>query len=374
MSIVFDEEQEALRKSVRAFIEQRSPMTTVRTSMDSETGADSGLWAGFATELGVVGLAVPEAYGGAGYTQVEQAVVFEELGRSLVCSPYFATIGLAANLLLACGDEAACNRYLPKITSGEMTATVATTEDVASWDSESTTLHARADGDHFLLNGHKSFVIDGLTADLILVLARSDAGLGLFAVEPKDGAAVRREPMHTLDLTRKMARLVFTDTPAVLIGAEGSGAEIYESATDFAITALAMEQVGGAQQCLDMTVAYAKVRTQFGRKIGSFQAVKHKCADMLVAVESARSAAYHAVWASVFAADEFPAAAAMAKSVCSDSYTFCATETIQLHGGIGFTWEHDAHLFYRRAHSSALLFGDATHFREVLSQRLGLVQ
>jgi alkylation response protein AidB-like acyl-CoA dehydrogenase len=371
VSIVFDEDQEALRDTVRGFIERRSPMTQVRRAIES---GESGMpvWQGLAVELGVAGLAVPEELGGAGYGRVEQAVVFEELGRALVVSPYFATVALAVNALLAAGDEGANKEYLPALVAGELTATLATTEDAGDWDAAAGTTTAVAREDRYLITGTKSFVLDGLDAGLILLTARTDDGLGLFAVDTRTTEVPRREAMQTLDLTRPMARIEFAETPARAVGTVGSAEQTVRAALDLTITALALEQVGGAQHCLDSTVEYVKIRSQFGRRIGSFQAVKHKCADMLVAVESARSAAYHAVWAAQFAPEELPVAAAMAKAVCSEAYVFCAAEAIQLHGGIGFTWEHDAHLYFRRAHASALYLGDAAHHRELLAQRLGI--
>jgi alkylation response protein AidB-like acyl-CoA dehydrogenase len=370
MSLVFTQEQEELRRTVRSFLADTSSSSQVRRLMDTPDGLDRTVWDRMATQLGLHGLAVPEEYGGAGYGLVEQVVVSEETGRALLCAPYLGTVGLAITALLAAEDDAAAKDLLPGLAEGRTIATLAFTEDDGSWDPEATSLPAEGSGDSWTLTGAKSFVLDGAAADLFLVVARTRGGLSLFAVEAT-APGVQRTPLETLDLTRKQVRLVFDGTPARLIGEEGAGRGVLERTLDVAATLLAVEQVGGAQACLDMTVDYAKIRTQFGRKIGSFQAVKHRLADMLVAVESARSAAYHAGWAAAHAPAELPVAAAMAKAVASEAFVFCATESIQLHGGIGFTWEHDAHLYYRRAHSTALLLGDATYQRELLARRVG---
>jgi alkylation response protein AidB-like acyl-CoA dehydrogenase len=371
VSLVFTPEQEDLRRTVRAFLADTSSTSHVRRLMDTPEGVDRDVWNRMANQLGLHGLAVPDEHGGAGFGPVEQVIVFEETGRALLCAPYFGTVALATTALLAADDAAAAKDLLPGLADGQTIATLAFTEDDGSWDPDATTLRADVSDDAWTLTGAKSFVIDGAVAELFLVIARTDRGLSLFAVDA-GAAGLQRTQLETLDLTRKQVRLVLDGTPARLIGADGAGGEILARTLDVAATLLAVEQVGGAQACLDMTVAYAKIRTQFGRKIGSFQAVKHRLADMLVAVESARSAAYHAGWAAAQAPAELPVAAAMAKAVASEAYVFCATETIQLHGGIGFTWEHDAHLYYRRAHSTALLLGDASYQRELLARRLGI--
>jgi alkylation response protein AidB-like acyl-CoA dehydrogenase len=215
------------------------------------------------------------------------------------------------------------------------------------------------------------FVLDGHVANLLVVAARTPAGLGLFAVEG-DAPGLTRTPLATMDQTRKQARLELAGTPGRLIGADGGASAGLSRTLDLAAVALAAEQVGGAQRCLDMSVEYAKERVQFGRPIGSFQAIKHKCADMLLEVESAKSAAYYAGWAAAESSDELPVVASLAKAYCSDAYFHAAAENIQIHGGIGFTWEHDAHLYFKRAKSSELLLGDPTYHRELLAQRIGL--
>jgi alkylation response protein AidB-like acyl-CoA dehydrogenase len=370
MNCAFSEEQEELRRSVRRFLQEKSPSTEVRRLMETTEGFDPAVWDQMANQLGLQSLAIPEAYGGAGFSFVELTVVFEEMGASLLCAPYFSTVGLAANALLSSDDESAKKDLLPGIAEGTTKATFALTEDSGHWDVESVALSASG-GPEWTLSGHKMFVIDGHTSDLILVVARTAGGVSLFAVEG-DAPGLVRTPLATMDQTRKQARLEFSSTPARLIGEEGGAAPAVRRTLDLAAVALAAEQVGGAQRCLDMAVDYAKTRIQFGRPIGSFQAIKHKCADMLLEVESAKSAAYYAGWAAAEDSDELPVVASLAKSYCSEAYFHAASENIQIHGGIGFTWEHDAHLYFKRAKSSELLLGDPSYHRELLAQRIGI--
>ena len=371
MNFAFSEEQEELRKSVRRFLEQKSPETEVRRLMETTEGYDTAVWEQMANQLGLQGLAIPEEFGGSGYGYVELIVVLEEMGRSLLCAPYFSTVALAANALLSSGDDAAKKEYLPGIASGEVIATVALTEDSGKWDEAGITLEATKSGDGYTLTGSKNFVLDGHVANLILVAARVGGGVSLFAVQG-DAAGLTRTALSTMDQTRKQAKLEFANTPAKLVGSEGDGWTILSKTLDLAAVALAAEQVGGAQRCLEMAVEYAKVRVQFGRPIGSFQAIKHKCADMLLEVESAKSAAYYAGWAAAEDSDELPVVASLAKAYCSDAYFHATAENIQIHGGIGFTWEHPAHLYFKRAKSAELYLGDPTYHRELLAQRIGL--
>src|SRR5438552_4755431 len=349
--------------------------------METQEGFDPAVWRQMAEQLGLQGLAIPEEYGGSGFTYVELVVVLEEMGRALLCAPYFSTIALAANTILHSGDDAARKELLPGIASGETIATLAFTEDNGRWDADGITMKATkgrpgggpkdGGGDGYTLDGHKMFVLDGHTANLILVAARTGSGISLFQV-PGDASGLTRTALQTMDQTRKQARLEFSGVPAKLIGAEGKGWTPLGKVLDLAAVALAAEQVGGAQKCLEMAVEYAKVRVQFGRPIGSFQAIKHKCADMLLEVESAKSAAYYAAWAAREDSDELPVVASLAKAYCSEAYFHAAAENIQIHGGIGFTWEHDAHLYFKRAKSSEIFLGDATYHRELLAQRIGL--
>jgi alkylation response protein AidB-like acyl-CoA dehydrogenase len=371
VNFAFSEEQEELRKAVRRFLEDKSPETEVRRLMETESGYDPAVWAQMGEQLGLQGLAIPEEFGGSGYTYVELVVVLEEMGRALLCAPYFASVALAANLLLASGDKEAQAAYLPGIASGQTIATVALAEPTGRWDEAGVTLAAERSGDGWSLTGVKSFVLDGHSADVVLVVARTGAGVSVFAVE-RGAAGFSATPLSTMDQTRKQARLDFAATPARLVGVEGSGWAATSKMLDLAAVALAAEQVGGAQRVLEMAVDYAKNRIQFGRPIGSFQAIKHKCADMLLEVESAKSAAYYAGWAAAEDNDELPVVASLAKSYCSEAYFHAAAENIQIHGGIGFTWDYPAHLYFKRAKSSELLFGDPTYHRELLAQRIGI--
>ncbi len=371
MNFAFSEEQEELRRSVRRFLDDKSPSAEVRRLMETAEGYDTAVWTQMGSQLGLQGLAIPEEYGGSGYSQIELGIVFEEMGRSLLAAPYFSTVALAANAILASGDDSAKKELLPGIASGETIATLAFTEENGRWDEAGITVGATKSGDGYTISGTKSFVIDGHTAALLIVAARTDGGVSLFAVE---GAAtgVTRTPLQTMDTTRKQAKVTFENTPARLIGTEGGGWQTLTKTLDLAAVALANEQVGGAQKVLEMSVEYAKVRVQFGRPIGSFQAIKHKCADMLLEVESAKSAAYYAAWAAAEDNDELPTVASLAKAYCSEAYFHAAAENIQIHGGIGFTWEHDAHLYFKRAKSSELFLGDPSYHRELLAQRIGI--
>jgi alkylation response protein AidB-like acyl-CoA dehydrogenase len=371
MNFAFSEEQEELRKVVRDFLNAKSSEATVRELMETDSGYDAAVWSQMGEQMGLQGLIIPEEFGGSGYSYVELIVVLEEMGRRLLCAPYFATVALAANTLLHAGDDAAKAEYLPGIASGETIATLAFTEANGRWDESGITLEATGSGSDYTLTGEKMYVLDGTIANLIIVAAKTAGGVSLFAVQG-DASGLTREGLSTMDQTRKQARLTFAGTPAKLIGTEGGGWAVLSQVLDLAAVALAAEQVGGAQECLEMAVQYAKDRVQFGRPIGSFQAIKHKCADMLLEVESAKSAAYYAGWCASELNDELPSVASLAKSYCSEAYFHTTAENIQIHGGIGFTWEHPAHLYFKRAKSSELFLGDPTYHRELLAQRIGI--
>ena len=364
MIFAFTDEQRELAATLRRFLQDKSSSSEVRRLMQTEAGYDPRTWSQLAGQLGLPGLVIPEKHGGSGAGPVELAVASEEMGRALLCAPFFATAVLAAQALLASGDEAAQEEFLPGIADGATIATVAVCEDDGGWTTDGVATRARRSGDGYVLDGRKSFVIDGHTAGLLLVVARADGGPSLFAVRG-DADGLGRRPLETLDLTRKQAALALDAVPARLIGAEGSAADVVAATLRLGAVALAAEQVGGAQRCLDMSVEYAKIRMQFGRPIGSFQAIKHMCADMLLEVESARSAAYYAAWAAQDESDELPLVSSMAKAYCSEAYFRAAADNIQIHGGIGFTWEHDAHLYYRRAKSTELMLGTPGEHREI---------
>jgi alkylation response protein AidB-like acyl-CoA dehydrogenase len=366
-----------LRDSVRDFLAAKSGEQRVRAAIETERGYDEDLWRQMAEQLSLPGLALPEEYGGDGFGFTELQVVLEELGRALTPSPFFASVVLAAGAILATGDEVAAKAYLPGIASGKTTATLAVAESAGLWSFDQLTTTARpAAAGGWLLTGSKQFVIHGATADLLIVAAHTEQGPAFFAVQPGNpaGTTLTRTGLKTLDLTRPMAALQFTDTPATLIGAAGAAGPALDAVLDRAMTAVAAEQAGAARACLEASAAYARERHQFGRPIGSFQAVKHKCADMLVKVELAQAAATEAARAAAGDTDAapLPQAAAVAHAVCSESLMFAAAENIQVHGGIGFTWEHPAHLYFRRAKASQLMFGGPGFYFEHLLRRSGL--
>ena len=371
MNFAFTEEQEELRKTVRQFLDAKSSEAAVREQMETEAGFDAAVWSQMAEQMGLQGLAIPEEFGGSGYSYVELGIVLEEMGRALLCAPFFSSVVLAANTLIQSGDDAAKAAHLPGIASGETIATLAFTEPSGKWDESGITMEASGSGDSWTLSGTKMFVLDGHTANLIIVAARTGKGVSLFTVAG-DAAGLTRTALSTMDQTRKQAKLEFSNTPATLLGEEGNGWNVLGTVLDLAAVGLAAEQVGGAQKVLEMAVDYAKVRVQFGRPIGSFQAIKHKCADMLLEVESAKSAAYYGMWCAAEMNDELPSVASLAKAYCSEAYFHATAENIQIHGCIGFTWEHPAHLYFKRAKSSELLFGDPTYHRELLAQRIGI--
>jgi alkylation response protein AidB-like acyl-CoA dehydrogenase len=370
MNFGFSEEQEELRKMVRRFLEEKSSENDVRRLMATDEGYDPAVWAQMANELALQGLGIPEEFGGQGYGPVELYVVFEEMGAALLCAPYFSSVALAANALLQVGTDADKSAYLPGIASGETIATLALTDDAGQWDLAATTTTATFDG-AWRVSGVRNYVTDGSLASLILVPAVTDKGLSLFAITG-DASGLTKEVLPTMDQTRKQSRLVLDGVAAQLVGVDGEALSGLITTTQIAAAALAAEQVGGAQRVLTNAVEYAKTRIQFGRPIGSFQAIKHKCADMLLDVESAKSAAYYAAWAAQEQNEELAVAASLAKSFCSEAYFHCAAENIQIHGGIGFTWEHHAHLYFKRAKSSELFLGDPAYHRELLAQRLGI--
>jgi alkylation response protein AidB-like acyl-CoA dehydrogenase len=370
VNLVLTEEQEELRDSVRRFLASRSPMTRVRQVTESPEGYDRTLWERMAGDLGLQGLAVPDRYGGAGFGQVEMSIVMEELGRALVPSPFLGSAVLAASALMALDDEDARRELLPGIASGDRIATLAAAEGPGGWDGGRVGTLAAFDGGGWRLDGVKTLVLAGCQADLMMVTARAGDELGFFTVEA-GAPGLRRDELAGLDLTRRLARIELSGVPARRLVCEDATAAL-SGVLDLASVALAAEQLGGLQRCLEMSVDYAKARAQFGRAIGSFQAVKHMCADMHVAMELGRSAVRYAAWAAAEQPDELPAAAGLARAYCSEAFFRVAADTIQVHGGIGFTWEHDAHLYYRRAKSSELLFGRPAQVREQLAERLGV--
>jgi acyl-CoA dehydrogenase len=369
MNFASSTEQAELKRSARRFLASHCGGAKLRAAMESEGGVDADAWRQ-AIELGWSALAIPPEQGGAGLGWSEVCSLAEEAGRSLACIPFFSTVCLGVNALLA-GDAGPAAAYLPRLAAGAARATLAFAEETQV-DSLAIATTAREDREGFVLSGTKRFVLDGQGADVLLVTARApgtsgEDGVALFAV---DAAApgVRRQPTATLDATRRMSTIELRDV-RVSRSARTGGAPALRRTLDRAAVALAAEALGGAERCLEMATEYAKTRVQFDRPIGSFQAIKHKLADLFVAVETARSAACWAAWvADTGDAAELGVAAALAKSYCTEAFFRCAAECVQVHGGIGFTWEHDAHLFLRRARGALSLLGSPAHDRERIAR------
>ena len=373
MQFTFTGEQHQFRDVVKRFLKDKSPTTEVRRLMETEEGFDPVVWQQLSEELALPALAVPERFGGAGFGFVELSIVMEEMGRSLLCSPYFSSAVLAVSAILNAGTEAQKQNLLPQIASGSMRATLAMTESSGKWDAAAIELVARLDKERFVLHGEKSFVVDGHTADLLIVVARLEGSEGdngiSFCTLPGDAPGLEKTLLKTMDPTRKLARIEFNGVQAQPLGEPGAGCHALNKTLDQAAIALSNEMIGGAQFLMDSAIEYSKIRMQFGRVIGSFQAIKHKCADMLIQLELAKSAAYYAA-AAVDADDDcVPALASMAKSAASDAYMQIAADCIQIHGGIGFTWDQDTHLWFKRAKSSEVFLGDPAYHRELVIQR-----
>jgi alkylation response protein AidB-like acyl-CoA dehydrogenase len=369
MDFGFSEEQELLRKSAADFLGKECPMTYVRQMFDDERGYSDELWNKMA-ELGWMGLMYPEEFGGAGLTMVDLVVVLEEMGRVSLPGPFFSTVCLGGLVILEAGSNEQKKNVLPGLVAGKTKATFALLEEDARWDEKGVRLAAEKTGNGYQINGLKLFVPDAHVADVLVCAARTAEGVTLFLVDCQH-SGVKTRLLKTMDQTRKLCEVSFDKVqvgPEAVVGAPGKGWDSLARVIDRSKVALCAEMCGGAQKVLDMSVEYAKIREQFGRPIGSFQAIQHKCANMLVQVESAKSAMYYAAWAVANDVPEAPLAAAMAKAYCSDAYRQVTAEGIQIHGGIGFTWEHDMHIYFKRAKGSEVTFGDATWNRELVAR------
>ena len=372
MKFSFSNEQEEFRSGVRRALEARSPTTEVRRLMATDTGFDRDGWKKLNQELGLTAIHIPEAYGGGGFGYGELGIVLEEMGRNLLCAPFFSTAVLATAAILNAGSEEQKKALLPRIAEGQMTATFAFSEDSGLTDAASVAATAVPSGSTSRIEGTKSFVLDGHTADLIVVVARrpgskGDEGLSFFTVEG-NAAGLERRLLKTMDETRKLARLTFKGVEAKLLGTEGAGAAALAKTMQQAIVCLANEMVGGAERLREDALEYVKMRMQFGRSIASFQTTKNKAADLLVDVEMAKSAAYYAAAALDEGDEDLPAVASLAKATAAEAYLQTAIHAVQMHGGIGFTWDNDTHLWFKRAKSSEILFGDANYHRELMMQ------
>jgi alkylation response protein AidB-like acyl-CoA dehydrogenase len=354
MQFGLSESQQMLKDNARKFYAGECPMEEVRRLMETDTAFDAGLWAKMA-EQGYTGIIFPEEFGGVGLGKVELALLMEEAGRALLPGPLFSTVALAGAVIDSIASAEQKKKYLAPICSGDARSTVAFLESNASWDPADIQM-VGANGQ---LSGEKLFVTDAAVADFIVVVARN----GVFAVAAK-AAGMKITPMNGLDLTRKLYHVEFHNTPCEKIG----DASAIAKAIDVATIALVAEMVGGMQRTLDITVEYAKMRKQFGKPIGMFQAVQHQCADMYLETESSRSAAYYAAWALEENAPDASAAVSIAKMYASDAGRNVGNRGIQVHGGMGFTWENDVHLYYRRAKSSETAFGDSTFHRERIAR------
>ena len=380
MDFGFSEEQDLLRQAARDFLTEYCTSAFVRQMMEEERGYSPELWQQMAA-LGWLGLAFPEEYGGQGLGFVDLTVILEEMGAALLPSPFFSSVLLGGQTILLGGSEDQKKTYLPKIADGSLVATLAMTEPSGRFEAEGIAdVKALPTDDGFVISGTKLFVPDAHVADLMVVAARTKSagdksfGISLFLVDAA-AAGVSVTLLKTMDQTRKQCEVIFDNVTVgrdSLIGMVDMGWPVLSKVLHICTAALCAEMVGGAQRVLDISVAYAKERTQFGRPIGSFQAVKHKCAEMMLQVESAKSAAYYAAWAVDEDVPEAPLAVSMAKAYCSDAYRYTAGEGIQVHGGIGFTWEHDMHLYFKRAKYAEFTFGDATYHRELVAQEIDL--
>jgi alkylation response protein AidB-like acyl-CoA dehydrogenase len=379
MNFGFSDEQDLLRATARKFFENECPSTVVRRLMDTPEGMDPALWARLA-EQGWLGLIIPEAHGGLGLGLVDLVVLMEEMGRAVVPGPYFSTVLLGGGIIMDAGSEAQRKEWLPRIATGEARVALALMEPSATLGAAGVTLQAAKKGAGYVLSGTKLFVQDAHTADAVVVVARTsgaapgERGISHFLV-PKGARGLAVSLLPTMDQTRKLCEVTLRDVevgPDARLGAADDGFAPLRKTLGRATVALCAEMCGGAQKVLDMTVEYAKIRQAFGRPIGSYQGVKHRAADMLVDVENGKSITYYAAWAMDEGVAEAELAVSMAKAHVSDAYRRVAAAGIQLHGGIGFTWEHDMHLYFKRAKGSEFTFGDATYHRERVAQLVNL--
>ena len=372
MKFSFSDEQQEFRSVVRRFLEDTSPTTEVRRLMETAEGYDREVWRQLSGELGLTAVHIPEAYGGQGFGVSELAIAVEEMGRSLLCAPYFGSAVLAATAILKAGTEAQKKALLPDIASGKTIAALAVAESNGRWDAGGVAATATAAGGKYKVDGAKSFVLDGHTANLIVVVARKPGssgadGLSMLAVRG-DAPGLQRRQLASMDPTRKLARLEFSGVEAELLGIGEAAAGPLAATLDIAAICLANEMVGGAELLLKQAIDFANMRYQFGRPIASFQSLKHKAADMLLQVELAKSGAYYAAAAADEGDPELPALASLAKAAASEAYMQTAIHTVQIHGGIGFTWDNDTHLWFKRAKSSEVFLGDPAYHRERLMQ------
>ncbi len=372
MKFNFSEEQTDFRNMLRRFLQDRSPTSEVRRIMETEAGYDPEVWRMMAEDLGLTAIHIPEAYGGAGFGVSELAIAAEEAGRALLPSPFFGSTVMAATAIAEAGDDAQKQALLPGISSGGTIAALAAAEPGTGWNADAFAATARPDGDGWRLTGRKSYVLDGMAADLVVAAARlPEGGLGLFSL-PADSAGLTREPLQSMDPTRRLAKMDFDGAEAELLGGQDAGGPAWARTLDIAAVCLAGEMVGGAERLREDALEYVSMRMQFGRSIASFQVTKHKAADMLLDVELAKAAAYYAAAAADDDGEDeeqpLSALASLAKATASDTYMQTAIHAVQMHGGIGFTHDNDTQLWFKRAKSSEAFLGTAADHRERMLQ------
>ena len=369
MEFQFTDEQEQFREFVRRFFNDTTPTTEVRRIMESESGFDEGIWHRLASELSLTGISIPEAYGGSGFGIVELGIAMEEMGRCLYPSPYLASCVLAAKALEFVASETQRSELLPAIAAGEQVTTLAFLENEGAPVVTDVSCTATQSGDEFELTGNKHFVLDAMVADYLLVTAMTEKGLSLFQVD-RTAPGLNVRALKVIDPTRRVSKVELVNTPGVLVGAEGAAQEGLERALNIAFIALANESVGGAERLFQDTLEYTKLRRQFGRTIASFQAIKHRMTEYLLSVELAKSAAYYTAEAADVGEEDLAKLASIAKASASEAYLKAGVESIQLHGGIGFTWENDTHLWFKRAKSSEVFLGNPSWHRARLIERM----
>lgn len=369
MNFSFTEEQKQFREVVSRFFHDKSPTSTVRELMKSPIGYDPVVWKQLCDELGLAGIHIPEAYAGSGFGPVELGIVMEEQGKTLLCAPYFASPVMAGYAILIAGTVEQKQSLLPNIANGNTIAALAITEQKGAWDEDDIKLSATESEGHYVLNGRKRFILEGGNAQLLVVAGRTKKGVSLFTVDISEAQDISITPREAMDETRKIFEIEFNKTKAYLLGEEGNAKlpEIY----DAILVAFSNEMIGGAQALLDATLEFIKMRVQFGRSIGSFQAIKHRCADLYLEVELAKAAVYQAA-EKLSTGESATDIASLAKAVASETFLKAAAECIQLHGGVGFTWENDTHLWFKRAKSSEVFLGTPDFHRERMLRARGI--
>ncbi len=366
MDFAFSSDQQLLKNAARSFLDEHAKPATVRLLWDDPRGESESLWKDMA-QLGWLGLSLDETYGGAGLAMVESAIVLDEIGRAALPTPYWPTV-LAATAIAQAGTDAQKKRWLPAVATGDARATVAFLDTDLDWSPDATATRAEKSSDGWRLSGAKRWVAWAHVANVLLVPARTAEGLTLFLVDPA-AAGLALAPVQGMDFGTRWVHVTLDNVRATeALGAPGTAAPLLESLIRRGAVGAAAEMLGAARRCLDMAVGYAKVREQFGQPIGSFQAIRHKCSEMLLEVENAHSAVYYAAWALDASADDAEIAASVAKAYVSDASRKVCGEAIQVHGGIGFTWEYDLHLYFKRAKALETMYGDADYHREMITR------